>query len=438
MPAKPTRRNMTLLRQTCNLIPAFMVSKLAKEHGIDSRGYSPWSHAVSQIYGQMTRAVGLNDICDSLDINSSALRAIRGATPPKRNTFSNANRTRNPEMAENLYWQMHTHLTGLQPSFAKGKHRNGYLRRFNSAIKAVDSTTIQLVANCMDWASHRRRKAAAKCHMRLDLRSMLPEFAIVDTAKIADAKKAREVCASLNKGEITVFDKAYNDFGHLFDLDTRGVFWVARAKKKMDCKVVGQLESTNHKSILKDERIELTGKLTKGKYPAVLRRVEALVEVRGEMKLMVFITNNLKWSAWSVAELYRSRWGIETFFKELKETVQLVDFIGYNKNAVCWQVWMALLTHLLMRFLAHMSQWGHSFTRLFSLVRAALWHRYELIGFLKSYGTADCSYRVASQPEALYLPGFGSPQEYPVGQPKRRRSNIRKRYEKSLQAGIAK
>ena len=78
MPAKPTRHNMTLLRQTCNLIPTFMVSKLAKEHGIDSRGYSPWSHAVSQIYGQMTRAVGLNDICDSLDINSSALRAIRG------------------------------------------------------------------------------------------------------------------------------------------------------------------------------------------------------------------------------------------------------------------------------------------------------------------------------------------------------------------------
>lgn len=438
MPAKPTKSNMTLMRQICNLIPTHLVPKLAREHKIDSRGFTPWSHVVSQIFGQMTRAVGLNDICDSLDLNSSALRAIRAATPPKRNTFSNANRTRTADMAEDLYWRVHDHLTRLQPSFAKGKHANGYLRRFKSAIKAVDSTTIKLIANCMDWASHRRRKAAAKCHMRLDLRSMLPEFAIVDTAKIADAKKAREMCATLEKGEITVFDKAYNDFEHLYDLDRRGVYWVARAKNKMQYKVVGQLETTTHKSILKDEKIEMTGSCTKGKYPSVLRRVEALVEIRGEMKLMAFITNNLKWSAWSVTELYRSRWGIETFFKELKETVQLVDFIGYNKNAVRWQIWMALLTHLLMRFLAHMSQWEHSFTRLFSLVRAALWHCYELIGFLKSYGTADCSYRVASQPEAVYLPGFGSPQEYPVGQPKRRRSSIRKRYEKSLQGENAK
>jgi len=424
MPAKPTRRNMTLLRQTCNLIPGFMVPKLASEHGVDSRSYSPWSHVVSQMYGQMTRAVGLNDICDALDLNSSALRAIRGATAPKRNTFSHANRTRDPGMAEALYWKMHAHLTGSQPSFAKGKYANGYLRRFKAAIKAVDSTTIKLVANCMDWASHRRRKAAAKCHMRLDLRSMLPEFAIVDTARITDGTKAREMCASLEKGEIAVFDRAYNDAEHLDDLDTRGVYWVARGKKGMRYKVVEQLESTARKSILKDELIELTGEFTKDKYPRVMRRVEALVEVRGEMENMVFITNNLKWSAWTVAELYRARWGIETFFKELKETVQLVDFFGYNRSAVCWQIWMALLVHLLMRFLAHMSQWEHSFTRLFSLFRAALWHRYDLIGLLKSYGTADCSYRVASQPETLYLPGFGSPQEYPVGQPDARKCNV--------------
>ncbi len=417
MPAKPKRNNMTLLRQICNLIPGFMVPKLARELGIDSRRYSSWSHVVSQLYGQLTRAVGLNDICDSLDLNSTALRSIRGATPPKRNTFSHANRTRDPKMAESLYWKMHAHLTRLEPSFAGGKQARGYLRRFRSAIKAVDSTTIQLVANCMDWASHRRRKAAAKCHMRLDLRSMLPEFAIVDTAKITDGNKAREMCASLKKGEIAVFDRAYNEAGHLHDLEKRGVCWVARAKKAMRYKVVGKMQSTSHKSIIKDELIKLTGEFTKNKYPSVLRRVEALVEVRGEIKKMVFITNNLKWSAWSVTELYRARWGIETFFKELKETVQLVDFFGYNKNAVCWQIWMALLTHLLMRFLAHISQWGHSFTRLFSLLRAALWHRYDLISLLKCYGTADRSYRVRSQPETLYFPGFGSPPEYPVGQP---------------------
>lgn len=434
MPAKPTRSNMTVLRQTCNLIPGFLVPKLAREHGIDSRGFTPWSHVVSQIYGQMTHAVGLNDICDSLDLNSSALRCMRGAKPPKRNTFSNANRTRNPEMAEALYWKLHKHLVESDPSFHKGKYRNGYLRRFKSAIKAIDATTIQLVANCMDWAKHRRRKAAAKCHMRLNLQSMLPEFAIVDTAKDHDNKRARELCASLESGEIAVFDKAYVDYAHLHDLDNRGVFWVTRAKGNMQYSVVEELNSTSRKSIIRDEIIELSKSKTKQKYPGRLRRVEAMVEIRGKIKRMVFITNNFEWSAWSVAELYRSRWDVETFFKELKQTVQLVDFIGYNKKAVCWQIWMALLTHLLMRFLAHLSRWGHSFTRLFSLIRAALWHRYDLFPFLESYGTAGGLYRTVSQPEALYLPGFGSPEDYPVGQPKRRRSNVRKRYEKSMQA----
>lgn len=88
----------------------------------------------------------------------------------------------------------------------------------------MDSTVIQLVANCMDWAKHRRRKAAAKMHLRLDLHRLLPSFAIVDTASQHDNKRAREVCATIQAGEIVVFDKAYADFEHLSDFDQRGVW----------------------------------------------------------------------------------------------------------------------------------------------------------------------------------------------------------------------
>src|SRR5690606_20584069 len=109
---------------------------------------------------------------------------------------------------------------------------------FKRAIHAVDSSTIQLVANCMDWAKHRRRKAAAKLHMRLDLQSFLPGFAIVDTAKHNDNKRAREMCAGIRSGEIVLFDKAYVDFEHLHDLNERGVFWVTRAKDNLRCRCV--------------------------------------------------------------------------------------------------------------------------------------------------------------------------------------------------------
>lgn len=248
MPAKSTRGKMTFVRQICELIPSHTVPKLAREFEIDARKLSAWSHTTAHIYGQLTHAVGLNDICDGLDLNSSELRAIRGATPPKRNTFSNANRTRDPRMAEALYWQMVEYLPTVVPSFGARRIRSGYLRRFNAAIHAVDSTTIQRVANCMDWAKHRRRKAAAKCHMNLNLHTMLPRYAVVDTAKFHDSKKAWEVCAVLQDGEIVVFDKAYLDFEHLNDLDERGVSWVSRAKDNMQYRTVKKLDSTSHRS----------------------------------------------------------------------------------------------------------------------------------------------------------------------------------------------
>ena len=97
---------------------------------------------------------------------------------------------------------------------------------------------------------------------------------------------------------------------------------------------------------------------------------------------------------------------IEVFFKAIKQTLQLVDFLGHNANAVRWQVWTALLTYVLLRFCAWISQWGHSFTRLFTLLRSALWLRLDLRRFLESYGTARASFRFLGTPEQAYFPGF--------------------------------
>lgn len=385
-----------------------MVSNLAKEHGVEARcrTFTPWSHVVTLLYAHLTHAIGLNDVCDALQMNESALSTIRGAVPPTRNNLSHANKVRNADMAEALYWDMMKHLMSTVPGFAKGKVRRGYLRRFSKTIHAIDSTTIQLVANCMDWAKHRRRKAAAKCHLRLNLQSFLPQCAIIDTAKHHDSRKAQDLCSDLNPGEIAVFDKAYNDLKHLAELTERGVWWVGRAKDNMQCKIVRTLKTTEHKRILRDEVIELALDKSRDAYPGELRRVVALVEVNGKDVEMVFLTNHLEWSAWTVAELYRCRWDIEVFFKEIKQTLQLSDFLGYSANAVRWQIWMGLLVHLLMRCLAFMHGWSHSFTRLFTVVRAVLWRRWHLFTLLKSYGTAKPPGRMCATPEQAYLPGF--------------------------------
>lgn len=392
----------------CNLIPGHMVSNLAKKHGVDarSRAYTPWSHVVTMLYAHFAHALGLNDVCDALQMNAAALSSIRGAVPPSRNNLSHANQIRNADLAEELYWSMMKHLMDTVPGFAKGKVRRGYLRRFSKAIHAMDSTTIQLVANCIGWAKHRRRKAAAKCHLRLNLQSFLPQCAIIDTAKHHDSTKAKELCAGLESGEIAVFDKAYTKFEHLHELTKRGVWWVGRAKDNMQYNVVRTLDTTEHKRILRDEVIEMALEKSKEAYPCELRRVVALVEINGQDVEMVFLTNNLEWSAWSVAELYRCRWDIEVFFKEIKQTLQLSDFLGYSANAIRWQIWMGLLVHLLMRCLACMHEWEHSFKRLFTVVRASLWRRWDLPALLESYGTAKPPGRIRGAPEQAYLPGF--------------------------------
>jgi hypothetical protein len=401
-------KKYTMFKQVCNLIPPHLVNKLAREYGVEekSRTFTPWSHVTALVYAQLTHAIGLNDVCDALRMNRGALATIRGATPPSRNNLSHANKVRDAQMGEALYWAMMEHLMKQSPGFAKGKIRRGYLRRFHKAIYAVDSTTIQLVANCLDWAKHRRRKAAAKCHLRLNLQSFLPACAIIDTAKFHDASQARDVCASLEDGEIVIFDKAYIDFQHLHELTERQINWVSRAKDNLQYKVIKRLQTTNNPRILRDEIIELTVFNSRQAYPEHLRLIEARVEVDGKEEVLVFLSNHLTWSAWTVTELYRCRWDIEVFFKEIKQTLQLADFLGHNANAVRWQMWMGLLVHLILRYLAYLHSWSHSFTRLFTVVRAVLWRYFYLDDLLNSYGTAKPPGRICGAPESAYLPGF--------------------------------
>jgi hypothetical protein len=404
----PTASKFSVLRQLCNYIPPHLVPQLARETGVDeqARTFTPWSHVVSLCYAQLTHSIGLNDVCDGLQLHSGPLSALRGATPPSRNNLSYANRERDAALAERLFGEVMGHLGDLSPRFVSGRAGKKFARRFQRTIHVVDSTTIELVASCMDWAKHRRRKAAAKCHLRLDLQSFLPRFAIVDTARHADAKRAREVCAGVQAGEIVIFDKAYVDYEHLMDLERREVIWVTRAKENLEFVVLETLPVKAGGQVVCDELVGVKNAGSQKAYPELMRRVTAWVEVDGQERLMVFLTNQLTWSPESVAELYRCRWQIEVFFKQIKQTLQLADFLGHSANAVRWQVWTALLVYLLLRYAAFLSDWAHSFSRLFAVIRTCLWRKFDLLGLLGRYGTAGGRFRYLGRPEQAYFPGF--------------------------------
>lgn len=407
MKNKPVKAKLPVLTQLCKLIPPHLVATLARKHGIDkqARTFTAWSHVVSLLFAQLSHSIGLNDVCDALRNHSRWLGSLRGAVAPARNTLSHANRTRSSDMMEELFWKMLSHLDSAMPG-GFGVRYQGLPRRFRKAIHAVDSSTIALVANCMNWAGHRRRKAAAKLHLRLNLQSFLPGFAVIEEAGHHDDTRAPALCAGLQEGEIALFDKAYVHFTHLFALTQRGVFWVTRAKDNMAFTVRKKLLRKPEGKVLRDDLILLKTPASQAQYPVKLRRVEMLVTVDGEERAMVFLTNNTGWAARSVGALYQARWGIEVFFKQIKQTLQVCDFLGHSKHAIRWQLWAALLLYILMRFEARVVDWSHSFSRLLAIVRGVLWERLDLLSLLQSYGTAGGSYRMRACCQTSYLPGF--------------------------------
>ncbi len=388
----------------------------ARECGADARArsFSPLSHLAAMLFAQLAHVLSLNDLCDWLRLKARAIAAW-GVTPPSRNNLSHANKVRPAAFIETVFWRTLAHLQRCEPFFGTrrpgsgGKGARRLLHRFKVRIHAVDSTVMELVANCMNWARHRRRKAAAKFHLRLGLGGFLLTFAIIDTAGEHDNKRARELCAGLEAGEVVIFDKAYVDFAHLHDFDARGVQWVTRAKDNMDCRAVKNLLPDKSAGIIKDQLVKLRGAKWRRFQGWHLRRVEAWVEVDGAPRLMVFLTNNKEWSPRSVCDLYRARWEIEVFFKQVKQTLKLSGFLGHSANAIRWQVWSALLVYVLVRFAAHLSAWGHSFTRIFAVLRAALWERLDLLCLLRRFGTAGGSFTLLGASHTAWLPGLAPP-----------------------------
>ena len=393
-----------------------MIPGLEREFGIDARRFSGNSHVLSLLFTHLAHTDSLNETCDAIEVHGGEFLRIRGATPPKRNTFSNANRTRDPAMAEALYWRMFSHLQSICPRFAGSRKHAGFISRLKRNIFAMDSTTLQLTLSSIDWARHRRKKAAAKCHMRVNIASFLPTFAVVEDAAHHDSVRAATLCAGMEAGDVLLADRAYVDLKFLADLDQRGIYFVLRTKEKMRFETVEVLPCSG--KILKDELVRPAGVKTSKHYTGVLRRVTAIVTVEGVEREMTFLTNNAVWSARTIAELYRARWIVELFFKEIKQTLQLRDFVGTNEKAVKWQVWTGLLAHLLLRFLKHVSGWRHSFSRCVGIVRAALWMKVDLVELLRRYGTAQAPHRPVVCSKELFLPGFEAFSSNPMGQPR--------------------
>ena len=365
------KASCSMFSQILKLIPRTDFERIVKETGAEyrSKGLSSWGQFVAMLFCQLGRAHSLREIEGGLKSCEGKLAHL-GIEAPARSSLSYANGHRPWELFEKVFHG----LFGIVAAKAVGKKKF----RFKNKLVSLDSTVIDLCLSMYDWAKFRRTKGAVKLHLVLDHEGYLPCFGIITDGKVADVKAAHQM--HFAPDTIVVDDRGYNDYRLFAKWTDAGVYFVTRMKDNALFEVVEEREVPQNRNILKDQTIRLTGTGAQNKCPHLLRRIEAIREDTGD--ILVFITNHHGLGASTIGAIYKDRWQIELFFKALKQNLKIKTFVGTSANAVKTQIWTALISMLLLRYLQLSSRFGWSLSNLVALLRMNLFTHRDLMAWL--------------------------------------------------------
>ena len=251
--------------------------------------------------------------------------------------------------------------------------------RFKNPLYSLDASLIELSLAIFPWADHNRSKAAMKLHVGLDHRGHFPAFVTVTDGSRHDVPVGREF--DFPKGSVVVIDKGYTDYGWYKQLTDKGIFFFTRQRTNAKYRVIERREVNRAQGVTSDQIIELTGAQLKAKAIPRLRRIGYRDPDTG--KHYVFLTNHLRFSAKTVANVYKDRWQVELFFKALKQNLKIHAFVGNSRNAVLTQIWIALCTYLLLSYLKFLSKTGWSEQRIMRLLQANLFSKKDLMALIR-------------------------------------------------------
>lgn len=363
--------NITLFSQIIGKLNKQKFSKLVKDHSTDKhqKGYDSWTHLVSMLFCQFAKSQSLRDISYGLKSATGNLNHLGISRAPSKSTIGYQNKHRSWELFRDYYYSLLESL-GQQAGFKQVKFR------IKSKIFLLDATTISLCLSLFDWAKYKTAKGAIKMHTLLDFDGNLPTYVNITEGKTSDNKGAYDI--PLLKGSVIVADRFYNDFPLLNIWDSKGVYFVVRHKNNIQFTTIkeNELPENRHEHLLKGEIIELTGVQSKKKYFKRLRRV-AIWDDENQQVIEV-ITNQMSWTANTISELYKARWQVEIFFREIKQLLRIKSFIGTSQNAVMIQIWTALITILVLKALKAMAKFRWHLSNLVAFIRLNLFVKINL------------------------------------------------------------
>ncbi len=304
----------------------------------NNKGLTCWKQFLYMAFGQLTHRESLSDTALCLKLQKDKLYHLGIGRPFSKSTLSKANEKRDWRIFRDFALKL------IDQARELCKDDNLLDLKLKGKVYAVDATTIDLCLDVFWWAKFRSTKAAIKLHTLLDLKTAIPEYIFITDGSVHEVNTLDYF--TLPAGSYLVMDKGYIDFARLWRFSSERTNFVIRAKKNLKYRVLDRGVPAKDKGVICDQTIILTNPITSKSYPDCLRRIRYFDKETG--KTLIFLTNNFKLSALTVAALYRNRWGIELFFKWIKQHLKIQTFWGHSENAVRTQVWIAIATYVLV------------------------------------------------------------------------------------------
>lgn len=301
------------------------------------RKFSCLDQFLCMAFAQITYRESLRDIEACLRSQQKKLyhMGIRGRV--SKSTLADANEIRDWR----IYAELAQHLIATARELYK---EDSFSDDLDETVYALDSTTIDLCLSVFPWAAFRKTKAAIRLHTLLDLKGNIPTFIHISDGTLHDVN-ALDIL-TLEAGAYYVMDRGYLDFERLNKFNQIPAYFVTRAKSNTQYKRRYSHPIDRSTGLMCDQTIVLTGFYARKDYPGALRRVKFRDEKTG--KTLVFLTNNFTLPALTIAQLYRSRWQVELFFKWIKQHLRIKNFFGTSENAVKTQIWIAVSVYVLV------------------------------------------------------------------------------------------
>jgi hypothetical protein len=340
--------------------------------------FSCWDQFLCMAFAQLTYRESLRDIEACLRSAGTKLYHMGIRCRIARNTLANANQVRD--------WRIYADFAQALISIARHLYiDDSFGIELKNTVYALDATTIDLCLSLFPWAKFRKRKGAVKLHTLLDLRGNIPSIIIITHGKVHDVNILDQLV--FEAGAIYVMDRGYLDFERLHNISLASAFFVTRAKRNLVFKRLYSQPIDKSTGVQSDQIITLSGFYSNKDYPDKLRRIR-FYDADNDKRL-VFLTNNFILPAATIAQLYRSRWQVELFFKWIKQHLRIKAFYGTTENALKTQIWIAISVYVLVAIVKKRLNLKGSLYRILQILSVTMFEKTPLLRALSDVDLKD-------------------------------------------------